>query len=366
MSHKQSKRRDMLRKLMRLMLRTILRAVAKTAPDGNEPLPDLRVAKRILLVLVNYRMGNTVLATPAVSALIDALPMAEFSFVGGPYAPGILKGYNLQHVYTVSRRDSWSPLRMWRLVRTLRQEHYDVAIHLSMATTSLGAFIMYASGAKHRIGCRGSVGNIFFTSAMDHPHSSHKVDQVNEYMRWLGVHTSGERKLVLSNEERCWAESFFRERIHNSRGQPIGIFVGSRQRKGKFWDISNFSVVAKGLRSHGFPVVVFIGYEEASREELIRSSLGEALYIKEPDIRRVAALVSGCRVVFTPDSGPMHLSIAAGTKTIALFVKPNFDKYGPRQPQGEAVFDPLGTSANRALQTILKLCTQPCAASSTM
>ena len=86
-------------------------------------------------------------------------------------------------------------------------------------------------------------------------------------------------------------------------------FVGIRQRKGKSWDISNFGVVAKGLRSHGFPVVVFIGYEEASREELIRASLGQALYIKETDIRRVAALVSGCWAVFTPDSGPMRLSL---------------------------------------------------------
>ncbi|HHT9104478.1 MAG TPA: glycosyltransferase family 9 protein [Candidatus Wujingus californicus] len=350
-----------LQKLMRRMCRTVLRVIAKAAPDGTEPLPDLKVARRILLVLVNYRMGNTVLATPAVSALIDALPMAKFSFVGGPYAPGILKGYNLKHVYTVSRRDFWLPLRMRRFIRTLRQEHYDVAIHLSMASASLGAFIMYASGAKHRIGCRGSVDNIFFTSAMEHPPSHRKVDQINDYMRWLGIYTSGERKLVLSNEERCWAERFFKGKIHNSGGQPIGIFVGSRQRKGKSWDISNFGVVAKGLRSHGFPVVVFIGHEEASQEERIRASLGEALYIKEPDIRRVAALVSGCRAVFTPDSGPMHLSIAVGTKTVALFVKPNFERYGPRQPQGEVVFDPYGTSAEHALQTILKLCTQSCA-----
>ena len=275
MNHKQSKLRDLLRKLTRRMCRTVLRAVAKAAPNGTEPLPDLRVAKRILLVLVNYRMGNTILATPAVSALIDALPMAKFSFVGGPYAPGILKGYNLQHVYTVSRLDSWMPLRMGRLIRTLRQESYDVAIHLSMATASLGAFIMYASGAKHRIGCRGSVGNIFFTSAMEHPHSPNKVDQINEYMRWIGIHTSGERKLVLSNEERCWAERFFRGKIHNSGDQPIGIFVGSRQRKGKFWDISNFGAVAKGLRSHGFPVVVFIGYGEHHRRNSFVLRLGK-------------------------------------------------------------------------------------------
>ncbi len=343
------------------MRHTILRAVTKVAPAGTEPLPDLRMAKRILLVHVNYRMGNTILATPAVSALIDALPMAKFFLVGGPYAPGIFKGYNLQHVYTINRQDPWMPLRMGRLIRTLRQESFDVAIHLCMATASFGAFIMYASGAKHRIGCRGTVGNIFFTSAMEHPRSTHKVDQINEYMRWLGIYTSGERKVVISNEERCWAERFFKGRIHNSGGQPIGIFVGSRQRKGKFWDISNFGVIAKGLRSHGFPVVVFIGYEEASQEELIRASLGQALYIKEPNIRRVATLISGCRVVFTPDSGPMHLSIAVGTKTVALFVKPNFDRYGPRQPQGEVVFDPHGTSADRALQTILKLCTQSCA-----
>jgi len=65
MNHKQlSKQRDMLQKLMSRIYRTILRAVAKTAPDGNEPLPDLSAAKRILLVLVNYRMGNTVLAHP--------------------------------------------------------------------------------------------------------------------------------------------------------------------------------------------------------------------------------------------------------------------------------------------------------------
>src|SRR5574337_983029 len=132
MAHKHLKLRDVLRKLMRRVCRAVLRAVAKTAPDGNDPLPDLRAAKRVLLVLVNYRMGNTVLATPAVSALIDALPMAKFSFVGASYAPGILKGYNLKHVYTVSRRGSWSPLRMWRLIRTLRQERYDVAIRLSM------------------------------------------------------------------------------------------------------------------------------------------------------------------------------------------------------------------------------------------
>jgi len=67
MNHKQSKQLDLLRKLMRRMYRTVPRVVAKAAPNGTEPLPDLRMAKRILLVLVNYRMGNTILATPAVS-----------------------------------------------------------------------------------------------------------------------------------------------------------------------------------------------------------------------------------------------------------------------------------------------------------
>ena len=50
---------------MRRMYRTVPSVVAKAAPNGTEPLPDLRMAKRILLVLVNYRMGNTIFTTPA-------------------------------------------------------------------------------------------------------------------------------------------------------------------------------------------------------------------------------------------------------------------------------------------------------------
>jgi ADP-heptose:LPS heptosyltransferase len=70
----------------------------------------------------------------------------------------------------------------------------------------------------------------------------------------------------------------------------------------------------------------------------------------------VAALLAGCRAVLTPDAGPMHLSIAAGAPTVAVFVRGNFERWGPRPPRGAVVYDPDGTRAGEALDAILKLC----------
>jgi hypothetical protein len=38
-----------------------------------------------------------------------------------------------------------------------------------------------------------------------------------------------------------------------------------------------------------------------------------------------------------------------------VFRKSNFDRWGPRPPRGEVVYDPDGTGVDRALETLLRL-----------
>jgi heptosyltransferase-3 len=73
----------------------------------------------------------------------------------------------------------------------------------------------------------------------------------------------------------------------------------------------------------------------------------------------VAALVAECAAVVTPDSGPMHLAIAAGAPTVALFRKPNHVRWGPRPPCGEVVFDPRGEDSERALGFLARILGRP-------
>jgi ADP-heptose:LPS heptosyltransferase len=351
----ESRRPDPARRIRRTLRRGVLRMLAPLAPDGGAALPDLRACRRILLVSVNQRLGNTLLATAPVAALADALPGATLDFVGGPLAPAALSGLGVDRVHTVARSDAWKPWRLLRLVLQLRRERYDAAIHLSTATGSLGALLVAACGAAHRIGVRRPDGNVFFTSALEDPQPPHKVDQLLALLAELGVPAQGERRLAFRADERAAAAATLRERFGPGAGAPVAIFAGSRARKGKAWPLEAYARVAAGLREQRIPLLVFLGPEELPREAEIRAALGPAQYVCEPDLRKVGALLAGCAAVLTPDAGPMHLAVASGAPTVAVFVRANFERWGPRPPRGLVIHDPRGARTGEVLEALLKL-----------
>ncbi|HBZ68992.1 MAG TPA: hypothetical protein DEP35_04285 [Deltaproteobacteria bacterium] len=238
-------------------------------------------------------------------------------------------------------------------MRRLRRTRYDVAIHLGGASTSLGGLLARLSGAPERVGAAGRGRNFFFTTALQADRHPHKVDQMLAFVRALGVEATGERCLVLAPDERERAAAFLRERCGAVR--PIAIFVGARERKGKSWSLESFAAMAARVRAWGIPVLVVLGPEEESSLALIRGALGEAVYVHGLGLREVAALLTDCAAVVTPDAGPMHLAIAAGAPTVALFRKPNHVRWGPRPPRGEVVFDPRGEDSAQALGILARI-----------
>lgn len=346
---------DPLRRLRRSVRGALLRLLARGAGDGSAPPPDLRSVRRLLLVHVSPRLGNTVLASAGVAALAEALPETELVFVGGPAAPPLLRGLRVARVHVVARGDAWRPWRLLGVVRALRRERCDAALHLSTATGSLGAFLVGVSGAPHRLGVRREGGNVFFTSAVPMPEATHKVDQVLELLERFGVAGRAECWLALAPDERAAAARSL-EASFGARGAPVAIFAGGRARKGKAWPLAGYARVAEGLRAQGIPLLVLLGPEELGREAEIRAAIGEAEYRAEPDLRRVAALLGACRAVLTPDAGPMHLAVAVGAPTVAVFVRANYERWGPRPPQGAVVHDPDASRAGEVLDAVLKLC----------
>jgi ADP-heptose:LPS heptosyltransferase len=160
--------------------------------------------------------------------------------------------------------------------------------------------------------------------------------------------------MILSHEECARADATLADQLGAGHAPVVAIFVGSRAYKGKALGADLFAEVARGLREKGFALLVFIGPEERARAAEVRHEIGDAVYVDEPDLRRVAALLSRCAAVLTPDAGPMHLAIAAGAYTVAVFRKPNHDRWGPRPPRGEVVYDPAGPEAQRVLEAVLR------------
>ncbi len=313
----------------------------------------------MLLVYLNERLGNTLLATPGVDAVVRALPRAEIDFVGGATAPAVLHGFPLRRVRAVSRRESRSPLGLLRLVREIRRERYDVAIHLSTAASSLGGALVGLSGAGHRIGCtRRGEPSPSFTTALPGPVLAHKVDRLLAYLEAIGVPAQGGRRLVIDAGTAAWAEHFLEHHAIDGVAR-VAVFTGGRLRKGKSFPGGYFETLIQMLARRGLAVIVFLGPEEASDARLVDPGAlvraGARLVVHEPDIRRVAALLHACDVAVAPDSGPMHLAIAAGTPTVGLFRRANHEHWGPRTEEGEVVYDPGGSEPEMALRAVDRL-----------
>lgn len=349
-------RRDPARWLRRRLRGALFALASRWLPSqAPQPLPDLAQLHRVLLVHVSQRLGNTLLVTPGLDALLERLAGARVVFVGGASASQVLEGYRLDRIEALSRSDLLLPWRLVALLRRLRAENFDAAIHLGTSSRSLGPILVGGSGARYRIGRHGDGPSLFFTTPLPRDSARHKVDAALGYLASLGAPSRGERRMLLRAEETAAAEAELRSRIGPGPEQPVAFFVGARARKGKSWALANFAAVAGGLRARGIPLVVFLGPEERSREREIRRAIGEAAYISGKNVREVASMLSCCGAVLTPDAGTLHLAIAAGAPTAAVFRKSNSDRWGPRPPQGDVVHDPDDTGAERALETLLRL-----------
>jgi ADP-heptose:LPS heptosyltransferase len=323
------------------------------------PLPDLGELERVLLVHVSQRLGNTLLVTPGLTALLDRLCGARVVFVGGSHASAVLEGHGFDRVKALSRAESLHPWRFYKTLRWVRAQRFDAAIHLGTSSRSIGPLLVGLSGARHRIGRQREGTGVFFTAPLPQSTARHKVDAALDLVGSLGVPAKGERRMLLRADEIEAAEAQLRSRIGDNDRRPIGLFVGGRARKGKDWSLSNFGTIARGVRARGIPLVVFLGPEEGAHEQEIRHTIGEAIYVDRESVRRVASLVACCGAVLSLDTGPMHLAIAVGAPMGAVFRKPNFDRWGPRVPPSEVIYDREGTGARRALETLLRLYDEP-------
>jgi len=102
-----------------------MRGIGWLAPGNEGVNPDLHGAsiKKILLVRPNFRIGNAILALPAIAAFRRNFPEARIDYVGSPVSNLLFRNQPLNHHYVAPRR---FPGVLWqypRLIRLLRANH---------------------------------------------------------------------------------------------------------------------------------------------------------------------------------------------------------------------------------------------------
>jgi len=120
-------------------------------------------------------------------------------------------------------------------------------------------------------------------------------------------------------------------------GQPalvISPCSSQRLRNFRNWRLEHYAAVARhAIRRHGMQVLITGGgsAEERRYGEGIAAAAGDGVrdLVGRTGLKTLFALLGRAAAVLAPDSGPVHMAVAAGTPAIGLYATSNPERTGP-------------------------------------
>jgi lipopolysaccharide heptosyltransferase I len=328
--------------------------------------PDLRAAKfsRILLIKPSA-LGDVVHTIPALVKLRACYPEARIDWMLTPENAELVRCHPaLSSVVIFARRELARTGRSWkataaffRLVRTLRSAHYDLAIDLHGQLRS--GFFALATGAGVRIGFdrpvrersaavpkhalqnatrRGWAGAregswLAYTHRIPIP--TLDVHAVDRYL-WLGAmlgldDARPDFTMHLPSESEKNIERLLAEHRASTPDESFALLVPGTIWETKHWTPEGFAGAARGLMRDGFCVLLAGTPRDRERCEKIAMLAPGTINLcgKTSSPAELAALIQRASICLTNDSGAMHLAAALGRPVISVFGPTNPARVGP-------------------------------------
>lgn len=283
---------------------------ARDAPEGAQAAP-----RRILVINV-CRIGDTLLATPAIRALARAYPGAEITVLGHPKRIEVLA-----HLPWIARSAGISKLSA-RLQGRLGAPRWDLALVYGFDAP----LVAYALRVARRVvAFRQDDASLdrALATAVERPafQAAHSVHLALRLTDAIGVPHAGYRlSYRVTSEEQAWAEA----RLGGSAALRIGLQLASFPTKAyRDWPLANFVALARAIRA-GRPAsefLVFGGPEDSARALELAQAVGGAcrVFAGTVSLRQTAALMSRTQLYVGVDTGPTHLMSCFDIPLVALY-----------------------------------------------
>ncbi|MSP38935.1 MAG: lipopolysaccharide heptosyltransferase family protein [Deltaproteobacteria bacterium] len=353
-------------KAIRYWLNRRIRALAmgvmkRLTPNSIEEQFDLRREniQRILLVCSIFRMGDLILATPAILLMRKNFPHAKIDFVGPSVVKVLFQKLPIDHQYEVFKsfpKVCWSYIV---LLKQIRAAKYDLAVDICGSSAALGAFIIGFSQARLRAGARGK-WDFWFNLRVAKPARRSQYANRPQLIAALGLESELVfPKVALSAEEKeiakrrvatLLAANACAAMAAPAESKIVGFFVGGRITRGKRWEKESFLELIRCLLADGTRLMLFVGPEERELLPYFSAAFSaQAAVVCEPNARAFAGMIANCDLFIACDSGPVHLACALGIRTVAIFLRNNFAHWGPPAELARIVYRDKGPTVDMVL-----------------
>lgn len=116
------------------------------------------------------------------------------------------------------------------------------------------------------------------------------------------------------------------------QGEYIVVVPGARW-KTKEWPAEHYASLIKMIIADGCSVVLAGGPDDIAKGEKITELAGKPMQlinlIGQTSLRELAALIKGCKLFISADTGPLHFAAALKKPLIAMYGPTKADRTGP-------------------------------------
>lgn len=300
---------------------------------------------RVLVVML-AAVGDAVHALPVVNAIKRLHPAARISWVMQVGAlTQLLNGHPaVDEVIPFVRKDGWRGFAAVR--RALRKRQFDLVLVLQPYLKS-GIVAAFAP-SPIRLGFDRARARdaswLFSTDRIPARPLQHMQDQYLEFLEALGVPSQPlEWKIGPWNEtERAWQSAFLAR-----FDRPLAPIVVATSKPEKDWPAERWAEVCDALwQEYGLQPLLVGGRSprevEAERIIFERARVRPASALGDGGLRGLAAIIEKSALVLSPDTGPLHLSVALGTPAISLLGYTNPKRVGPYRRFADLMIDAYG------------------------
>jgi heptosyltransferase I len=299
-------------------------------------------APRSICLLRLSALGDVTHVLPVVHALRMAWPNVAISWVIGKPEHGLLSGLADVEFIVVDKNSGWSGLAGLR--KQLAGRRFDALLLMQLALRA--NLLSSAIRADARIGydrvrakeLHGlfvnqrvrALADSGLESTSEHAHARgvHVLDALASFVEPLGLPRSQPVwNFPISDDARAWAA----EQLPGT--QPTLLISPCSSHALRNWMPGRYAAVADHAAARGYRVVLCGGRSEGERsmaDTIVQAMNRPALDLTGRDtLQQLPALLERADIVLSPDSGPVHIANAVGTRVIGLYACTNSQRSGP-------------------------------------
>ena len=293
-----------------------------------------------ILVIRIGRAGDMVMITPSLLALLDNYPGYDLHILTSADGKRVLSGFDskVTKIWIYEKNRPLKVLARLRQFIEIRKTDYDYIFNFELKPSYKK---VYKNSSAKIFELDESNPNLNYAKRCLNVVQKSVNNKILNYWDWLPVTNDGVEKARVQLSNAGVGDKDYVVGIHPSfSGSRKGLHLVKKRNNLREWPQTYFSdliiMLARYSKVNNLNIKIVIDLlpdEAELGEYIVKSSDDKALlFTLKPDFQRYKALIKRMDLLITPDTGPMHIAAAVGTKIICLFSGKSPDDCGPYMP----------------------------------